>query len=156
MNSELEEWQTEAVGSDLKTFAALCNKIVNAEKEINELELRVKEITRSIEDDEKKLLLMMTEAGLDRLDGEHGYVEVDELISVRQPATNEEKLQFFDYLKSQDLFYNMVNVNSRTLSSWAKKEIKEMEKKTGMTGWVPPGLQAPYREFKLKAKLKKG
>lgn len=153
MNTDLNGWQDEQT-TDLKAFSALCNRILEAEKEIADLESQAEKIKRDIEEDRDKLLLMMTESNLARLDGEHGHVVVDEIISVRQPETTEDKLKFFDYLKAQDLFYNMVNVNSRTLSSWAKKEIKAMEEK-GSVGWVPPGLQSPYREFKLKTKLKK-
>lgn len=147
-------WETDTQATDLKTFSTLCNKILEAEKEIETLEKEADKIKREIEDDRDKLLLMMTEANLDRLDGEHGHVVVDEIVSIRQPATMEEKMKFFEYLQSQDLFYNMVNVNSKTLGSWAKKEIKGMEEK-GNAGWIPPGLQPPYREFKLKTKLKK-
>lgn len=154
--SEMDAWQEAPSGGDLKKFADLCNNIVNTEKKIDELEKKVKKLQESIKEDEEKLLSYMTESGLKRLDGEHGHVEVDEIVSIRVPATQEEKIQFFKYLEDQGLFYGMVSVNSRTLNSWAKKEIKAMEEKTGQTGWVPPGLQAPYREFKLKAKLAKG
>jgi len=139
----------------LSTLTEICNRLVDADIEIKNLESRIKEIERSIEEDKEKLLTYMTESGLERLDGKLGHVEVDELISVRQPATQEEKMQFFKYLEDQGLFYNMVSVNSRTLSSWAKKEIKSIEEKTGQQGWTPPGLSQPYREFKLKVKPRK-
>lgn len=153
--SEVEGFESEAANVDLSKLSELCNRLVDADKEISELEARIKKIKDSVAEDNEKLLTYMTESGLERLDGKHGHVEVDELISVRQPATHEEKIQFFKYLEDQGLFYNMVSVNSRTLSSWAKKEIKAMEDKTGQQGWTPPGLQAPYREFKLKVKPRK-
>lgn len=149
----MSEWTDESV--DLKTFAHLCDKIVDTEAEVDRLEKQVKKLNDDIKADRDKLLMYMQESGLTRLDGKNGHVEVDEIISVRQPATREDKAAFFKYLEDQDIFFDMVNVNSRTLSSWAKKEIKAKESESGLAGWVPPGLQAPYREFKLKPKLKK-
>lgn len=152
--SEVEGFENES-SADLNKLSEICNRLVDSEIRVKELEAEIKQIENSILEDKERLLTYMTESGLERIDGKLGHVEVDELISVRQPATQEEKMQFFKYLESQDLFYNMVSVNSRTLSSWAKKEIKEMEKKTGQAGWVPPGLSQPYREFKLKVKPRK-
>jgi len=68
-----------------------------------------------------------------------GVFSFRETKSVNQPATIEEKLKLFDYLKEQGLFENMVSVNAKTLSSWAFKEIEAKESE-GKFGWLPPGL----------------
>lgn len=151
----MEEWVEQQDEKTLSEFKRLCNSVTEKQKEIDELEKEIKAIKLEIESDSEKLLNHMTESGLKRLDGEHGHVEVDEIISIRQPASNEEKMKFFNYLQDKGIFYEMVNVNSRTLNSWAKKEIKAYEEENKTEGWVPPGLQSPYREFKLKIKPSK-
>ena len=95
----------------------------------------------------------MKENTLPNFKGEFGTVSIKNTKSITQPDGMEAKLQLFSYLREQGIFEEMVSVNSRTLSSWANKEIEAKEKE-GIFGWVAPGLKPPETFASLAVRKK--
>lgn len=60
--------------------------------------------------------------------------------SYKTPKTLEQKEAFFAYLKEKNIFDEMITVNSRSLNSYAAKEI-EAEYDKGNFGFTIPGLE---------------
>lgn len=129
----------------LKELTSLCQAYADKREERDDLEAKAKAIGKEADEMEAKILAHLTEYGMPNFKGAFGTVSIRNTKTVYQPETMEEKLKFFDYLREQGVYDSMVSVNSRTLSSWATKEI-EAKEKDGVYGWVPPGLK-PAQNF---------
>jgi len=132
----------EISGVTLQKLTSLCEELVGMRgcKENKELEL--KKINEEIKEREAKIIEYLKEYGLPSFKSGAGSFTITKRRNVSQPATPEAKEAFFNYLRSKGIFEDMVSVNSRTLTSWAIKEIENMEEQ-GNLGWVPPGLSQP-------------
>lgn len=142
-----QAWEEAPKASELtlKELTETCQKYADLRLMIDELEAQSKKINEEMKAVEGKILEYLKEYGMPNFKGAFGTISIRNTKTISQPETMEEKLKFFDYLKEQNLFESMVSVNSRTLSSWATKEIESREKE-GVYGWVPPGLK-PAQEF---------
>jgi hypothetical protein len=138
----------------MKKFQELCEHLIKLRDKKDEIEEVLKNGNIEIKACENKILEYMKEFGLPSFKGAFGTISIKNNKSVSQPQTPEDKEAFFDYLREQGIFEDMVSVNSRTLSSWANKEIEAKEKE-GVFGWTPPGLRAPT-EFQSLSVRKNG
>ncbi len=151
--SEADAWGAGASEITLKELNTICKSLVDKREAKEALSQSLKEASEEVSALEYKILGIMKENALPTFKGEFGSISIKHNRSVSQPENFEEKLKFFGYLKEQGIFEEMVAVNSRTLSSWASKEIEEREKK-GVFGWVPPGLKAPTEHQSLSLRKK--
>jgi hypothetical protein len=131
----------------------LCQKFADLRDAKAELEDRVSELSKEIADTQALILEKFVEHEIPSLKGAWGTLSVNTVRTFKQPETIDEKLKLFEYLKEQDLYETMVKVDSRTLSSWASKEV-EAKERDGILGFIPPGLSQPYETQKLS--LRKG
>ena len=131
----------------------LCNELMIVRSKIDEIKKIEKEISAEENRLEQKILNHLKEEGMPNFKGEFGSVSVTCRRSVLQPEDMEQKMIFFDYLKQQNLLWDMVKVDSRTLSSWANKEIEAKESQ-GILGWAPPGLKPPTEILTLSVRKK--
>lgn len=147
MQEQETSWEEAPQASELtlKELTSICQKYADMRAQVDNLEAQAKKINDELKETEGKILEYLKEYGMPNFKGAFGTISIRNTKSISQPETMEEKLKFFDYLKEQELFESMVSVNSRTLSSWATKEIEAKEKE-GIYGWVPPGLK-PATEF---------
>ena len=80
----------------------------------------------------------------------HGFnFYKEESMSVKTPKTLEEKEEFFNYLRSQGVFNELVSVNSRTLNSFYKS-MAEKAAEDGVLDFKMPGIEEPVPYTKLK------
>lgn len=82
----------------------------------------------------------------------HGFnFFIEEKMSVKTPATLEDKLKLFEYLKSKNLFEEMVSVHSQTLNSFYKSEAEEAAQ-NGVLMFQMPGIEEPkpYKNLKMR------
>lgn len=141
-------WGNDVIKMDELTitkFTAFCESLLELKAKKDELEEKVSEVNTEIKLKETQILEYMKEAGMPNFRGKFGLVSIKTTKSISQPKTPEAKAEFFAYLQAQGLFEDMVSVNSRTLSSWASKEIEAKEKE-GIFNWTPPGL-TPANEY---------
>ena len=151
--SEMSEWETPASETTISGLKTLCESLIKARDSKDELNKELKLVQEAIDELEIKILNVMKENALPNFKGEFGTVSIKNTKSITQPDGMDAKLQLFAYLKGQGIFEEMVNVNSRTLSSWANKEIEAKEKE-GVFGWVPPGLKPPETFASLAVRKK--
>lgn len=152
--SEMDAWETQAPADvTLKGLTELCEKLIMARESKDIINEELKKIAEQIGELEMKILNIMKENALPNFKGAFGTISIKNNKTVAQPEDMSAKIQLFDYLKSQGIFEEMVAVNSRTLSSWANKEIEAREKQ-GVFGWVPPGLKAPNEYQSLSVRKK--
>lgn len=143
----------ETQGITIAGLTKLCDELMIVRAKIDEIKKQEKEISTEESNLEKQILNHLKEEGLPNFKGDFGSVSVTVRRSVTQPEDMVAKMQFFDYLKSQNLLWEMVKVDSRTLSSWASKEIEAKEKE-GILGWAPPGLKPPVEILTLSVRKK--
>lgn len=148
-----EEFQPEESPVTLKDLSLLCDEYAKLKTVKSEAEDAVAVISGRIKEIESKILTIMKDSGIPNFKTATATVSVKTNKSIAQPSSMEEKMQFFDYLKEQGIFNEMVKVDSRTLSSWASKEI-EAKEKDGIFGWTPPGLK-PAKEYQSLSFRKK-
>jgi ABC-type uncharacterized transport system ATPase subunit len=152
--SEMDAWETNAPEEiTLKGLTELCEKLIMARETKDVINDELKKIAEQIDELEMKILNIMKENALPNFKGAFGTISIKNNKSVAQPEDMQAKIQLFDYLRSQGIFEEMVSVNSRTLSSWANKEIEAREKQ-GVFGWVPPGLKTPNEYQSLSVRKK--
>lgn len=152
--SEMDAWEKQAPADvTLKGLTELCEKLIMARESKDVINEELKKIAEQIDELEMKILNIMKENALPNFKGAFGTISIKNNKTVAQPEDMAAKIQLFDYLKSQGIFEEMVAVNSRTLSSWANKEIEAREKQ-GVFGWVPPGLKAPNEYQSLSVRKK--
>lgn len=126
----------------LKELAGLCIKMRDLRTDKKVLDDQIKEINSELKKVETKILENLDEYGMKNFSGDWGTVSRTRRYSVKQPGTPAEKGKFFDYLRDQGVFEDLVSVNSRTLCSFVKQEI-ESKKEDGIDDFVPPGLNSP-------------
>lgn len=143
----------ETSGITISGLTALCDELMVVRAKLDEIKKVEKEISAEETRLEKLILNHLKDEGLPNFKGDFGSVSVVPRRSVTQPEDMEHKMMFFNYLKEQDLLWEMVKVDSRTLSSWATKEI-EAKEKNGILGWVPPGLKPPTEILTLSVRKK--
>ena len=82
----------------------------------------------------------------------HGFLFYKEVkTSVTTPKTVEDKRELFEFLRSKDMFDEMVSVNSMTLNS-LYKSLSEAAAKEGILDFRMPGVPEPtiYTNLKLR------
>ena len=152
--SEMTDWEVDAPKEiTLKGLTDLCDNLIIAREAKDAINEELKIASEKISELEMKILNIMKENALPNFKGSFGTISIKNNKTIAQPEDMHSKIQLFDYLRSQGIFEEMVAVNSRTLSSWANKEIEAREKQ-GVFGWVPPGLKAPNEYQSLSVRKK--
>jgi len=149
----MNEWSDEASPITVAGLKQLCEDLISARDKKSQLEDQVTIAEGAVREIKTRILSIMKENAMPNFKGEFGTISIRNTKSISQPEDFAHKLKFFEYLKSQGIFEEMVSVNSRTLSSWANKEIETREK-AGVFGWVPPGLKPPetYSDLSVRKK----
>lgn len=153
--SETDAWEQPASPTTIQALREFCEKLVKERQHKKEVEEELSAIEGTIKELKTKILVIMKENAMPNFKGEFGTISIKNTKSISQPESLEEKLKLFEYLRSQDIFEEMVSVNARTLSSWANKEIEAKEKQ-GVFGWVPPGLKPPETFTDISVRGKNG
>jgi hypothetical protein len=134
--------EVEASEDTLAALTQLCEGLSDLRLVKSDMEDKISEINALIKTFEEKTISYFKEYGLPSLKLENATYSIIKRKSFAQPASPEDRAAFFGYLRSKGLFDSMISVNSRTLTSWASREVEEMEKE-GRVGWLPPGLSQP-------------
>lgn len=138
----------------MEEMSAMCAKFAELKQKKSDLEDLAAEIGKEIAALQEQIIEKFVEHEIPRFEGPFGTLSVVSSSTFKQPETTEEKLKLFEYLKEQGLYEEMVKVDSRTLSSWATKEVEAKERE-GILGFIPPGLSQPHQFMKLSLRKKK-
>ena len=98
-------------------------------KEIKQIEQATEEaiapLQKSLSAQEQELLSIMEAMDIKKFDGSIGKISVLETEYVNNPATEDDKKAFFDYLKKEGIFDEMVSVHYQKLNSFFKTKMQE-------------------------------
>ena len=135
--------ETEApIELTIKELNRLCTEFREIKEKKAELEKEISSLNAQNGGIQNKILETLEEFGMKNFTGDFGTVSQKKNYSVKHPKDPFQKTAFFNYLKEDGVFEEMVTVNSRTFTSWVKKEIEAKEEE-GLFGWCPPGVDAP-------------
>lgn len=127
-----------ADASSLPEMNALAEEIANLRDREKELSDAKKKITEALDLKENRVTEILLENNLTSYKAPAGTMYLAFKTSVRQPQ-GDERVKFYDWLKKEGRFEEMVSVNSMTLNSFYKEQL-ELAKETGKSEFAIPGL----------------
>lgn len=131
----------------------LTEKLRDLTERYAEIKQREKVLGVEIESLERTLLNIMDVEGIPRIDmPDYSYTRAENH-SLKIPQTEEDKREFFRYLKEKGLFWLLAGVNSASLNSYYKKECERAEA-AGEAPPLLPGIGAPTVYYKLRVRKK--
>ena len=128
---EVEELKT--LAEKVKIAREEYDKASKAQKEASELKGLL----------ESKMLGALEEADLMRFDAHDVMFLVSNKTSAKTPKSPEEKELFFNYLREQGVYEDMITVNSATLNSYVKTE-EALATERGELDFQIPGIAIDY------------
>ena len=137
---------------EIKNLQALCLACKDIDSELEEIKERSKKLNEEKSEIRKQILEHLEEHGLTRFDFGDGKVSISE----RHSVSLRDKFEFFEWLKAQGTFEDVVTVHSATLNSIYKKE-REKAEDEGNVDFITnglPGLSEPstFRDIKFYKK----
>lgn len=111
-------------------------------KEIEAAEKHSKDLGEKLQSVQNQIMEVMKTQNISSMKHSACTVILNTRFSVKNPATPEDKQEFYNYLKDKKIFEEMVSVNSARLNAWYKDEI-EAAKIAGDFDFRIPGLSEP-------------
>lgn len=96
---------------------------------------------------------MLEACGLYGFDHPLGKFTLVSRTSVKVPKTEEERAEFFEYLRSRGIFDSMITVNSQTLNAWYRAE-EEAQLASGVVDFQVPGLAPPVTFTQMQVRMR--
>ncbi len=133
----------------------LLEKMAAKEKEIDALSATLTEHNKEFNRLKFRAVDFLKELGRDGYTSPAGDIKMVESWRVNLPATDQDKLALFDFLKTRGLFEKYATVNSNSLNALYKADWEEAKAKgEGMT-FTMPGVGAPKLDRVPKFKVAK-
>lgn len=125
----------------------LAKKSVEEAEEVSEAR---KKVYRELKD---RVLSVLDAACIERLEGTACKVTRVERTSVKVPAEQDARDQFFSYLKDRGLYDSLITVNSQTLNAMYRRECEAAFERGELAPEIP-GLAEPtiYYDLQVRAK----
>lgn len=121
----------------------LCQQIAEQRKTAEEKKALYKLETDKLDSLEKNLLNTLKAMGRNNYPSKVGTFSISHRMSVKLPATPEERKAFFAYLQERGLYDSMVSVNSNTLNAFYKKEFEIANEEGRGLDFAIPGVGEP-------------
>lgn len=138
--------------STVEHFEKLCENAFGIHAEIKSLEQEVKEKKKELAKKQTVVLQYFDQYKKTKHVTAHGTISVSERLQVPLPK-GEDKLKFFEFLKSKGCFFDMVHMNSKSLQSFYKAELDE-KIASGEPGWSMPGVGEPVYVQRISMRKK--
>jgi DNA repair ATPase RecN len=116
---------------------------------IKDLEEQQSELNKQLQPITAELVEIMEAMDLTRFEGSMGKINMLTIDYVSNPQTEEDKAAFYNYLKNEGLFEDMVSVHHQRLNSYYKSKLEEAIEKGEQ-------LNIPGLEPKQRKEIRKG
>lgn len=136
----------------VEELEALSADAFRYDKLSDELECGAKEARVRRDEAAQKIKQILEHFGKKKYDSNAGSIEIHTKSSWKTPKTAEQKKEFFEFLKSKNIFWEYVSVNANSLNSLANQEL-EIAKEEGRECKIP-GLEEPteYQTIAYRSK----
>jgi hypothetical protein len=145
MSEENRSWGTEeAPKADEVTLAMmedLAAQGFRLRERIKELADEEKEVQESLRNVKGKLLTYLAHFQLPKYQSKLGTIFTKKTYSVRVPKDESSRAQFFEFLKTEGIFDELITVNSRTLNSLYNERLEQA--KDAGESFSMPGIEPP-------------
>ena len=131
---------------------ALVKTISEKEGEVDKKSEEIKALNKELMILEQQAVTFLKDLDRDSYDSPFGKLKIDQKWRVNLPETLADKMEFFEWLKSKDIFETYATVNSNSLNSLYFAEQKSSD--DPMT-FSLPGIPAPKLFEKLNFKRSK-
>ena len=128
---------------EVEELKVLAEKVKIARQEYDKASKAQKEASELKGLLESKMLDALEEADLMRFDAHDVMFLVSNKTSAKTPKSPEEKELFFNYLREQGVYEDMITVNSATLNSYVKTE-EALATERGELDFQIPGIAIDY------------
>lgn len=119
----------------------LCEVASQRERKIEILESELEEERQARDAVLQRVKSYLDYFGKRSYESGNGTIEIRTRTSFKTPKTEEQKVQFFDWLKERGIFWSLVSVNSNSLNSLCKQEM-EAAQADGRSCAIP-GIEPP-------------
>lgn len=155
MEGEIDWYDNKTPVKDLKVseLESICLQCVEQKRAYSSKKKEADLEKEKLDELQGKILAFLKESNLTSFRSSHGLFSVIKRFSVKTPKTEETKKKLFKYLQDRDIFYSMVNVNSRTLNGWYKEELESAVER-GDGSFSVPGLDVPTYSETLSIRRK--
>jgi hypothetical protein len=127
---------------ELAEISALADKIAEIRSKLDKLESETSLLNKEKYEAEVELISSLEASGLDSFKGSQGNYSVINRMSVKVPASPEEKAEFFNWLREKGLFEAYATVNSQSLNKLYRESIEEAAEQ-GVADFKIPGIGEP-------------
>jgi len=151
MEAWVEEGVTPRTEVDLKSFDGTVVERTEQRKKYEEAKAASTAEYKKLEEMDKKIISMLTGAGLTKFVSSVGTISTRIDHSYRVPKDMDSKLRFFEFIRKTDgeeILQNLLTINSATANSYAKSKIKEADEK-GDLDYKIDGLEDPTMKVSL-------
>lgn len=126
----------EISGQELSCLKRLVDRLAEKRAEHQSIKAQASAVYDECEQLESSIRKAMEAGGLQRFDGDLAAVSLVEKTSVKIPRDQADREAFFNYLREQGIFDQLISVNSQTLNSWWKQEV-EVRRAKGLSEEIP-------------------
>ena len=153
MNMETLIGSQEKEQLSLDEAPALLEKIIYHREEKARIEAERKANNALLESFNIQLSTLLEEKGLEKFSTKAGTFQYGMKTTYLVPKEENQKQEFFDYLKQRGVFESLISVNSRTLQAWAKSEEEVFTQNAEYDKTIPGIVYGePVRTYKFIAK----
>ena len=148
-----KEFQAPAV--TVEDLDKIMEKMKNLQNEIDARDEVTTSMNKELNQHKFRAAQYLKDLGREEYDSPHGKLELKKEWAVRAPATDEDKLKLFDWMKEKGIFERYAIVNVKSLNSLYKLEwAAAIDRGEGME-FTMPGIGAPVHDVVPKFKPKK-
>lgn len=133
----------------VKNLRAKVDHYLDVRQQIKDLETQASDLNKTLQPVIQELTEIMEAMDIDRFEGSKGKITKVKIDYVLNPATDEQKEAFNQYLKDKGIFDEMVSVHHQRLNSFYKSELEQA---------IEEGreLSIPGLEPKQRIEIRKG
>ena len=121
----------------------LVAEVVNQRNKLETLQRQMKEENEILRKMQGKALALLKDIKRDSYKSPAGTLGITRRTSVKMPRDPEARERFFSHLKEQNLYDNMITINSQTLNAWYKQEFDQATLEKRVSEFSVPGLEPP-------------
>lgn len=140
--------EKELGATTIKDLHLMIKQAFELKVKIDEIEALAEEQKTHLEKLKHKMSAVLGENNMTHFKSEYGAITRKAEYSVKIPKLEEQRNAFFEYLKKNGLFDQMITVNSRTLNSHVKEE-REAALAKGIIDFSIPGIEPGVEIYRI-------
>lgn len=144
--TEVDEWYEAPKDFDAITqeeLEKLCAKVAEQRAVCDAKADELKAQNKILEELEQAVVAFLKHSNRSNYGSKVGTLSLRQMRSWSLPKTPEDRTAFFNHLKKQGMYQNMITVNSATLNSYLRAEFENAQKDGRSSDFAVPGIGEP-------------